>query len=435
MNNTFAAKIAPLIKKYAPKYGINVYSPIIAQAVLESGNGTSELAVNANNFFGLKYKPGRCPTASGVYKKVGTEQNKDGLYSSSQMNWCMFKSMEDCVIGYFDFISHSRYKKLKGVTDPETYLILIKAAGYATSLDYVKNVMDKITKYNLTKYDNLKEEEDTMLIAIDAGHGLKTAGKRCDIALDPKQTREWVLNDRIADRLEALLKNYNCTTMRVDDTTGDKDVALATRTNLANAKKADVYISIHHNAGVNRGTGGGVVVYYYSSKAERKTQAQALYNAVIAQNGLVGNRSSKVIKKNYYVLAHTDMPAFLIENGFMDSQTDVPIILSTAHAEKTARGILNFLVKEYSLKTKTVTSTTTATKKTYKVQCGAFSNKKNAETLKTKLTKAGYTAIIVNDAVNGKSLYRVQCGAFSVKKNAEALKKQLTTAGFQAIIV
>lgn len=435
MSASFRDQIAALIRKYAPRYGIHVYSPIVGQAVLESGDGTSELAVNANNFLGLKYKPGRCPTASGVYHKIGSEQNPDGSYASREMQWCKFNSMEDCVIGYFDFISHSRYAALKGITDPRAYLVAIKAAGYATSAKYVENVMDKITKYNLTKYDNLKKEEDTMLIAIDAGHGLKTAGKRCDITIDPKQTREWVLNDRIADRLEVLLKNYNCTTMRVDDTTGDKDVALQTRTDLANAKKADVYISIHHNAGVNRGTGGGVVVYYYSSKAERKTQAQALYNAVVAANGLVGNRTSKVIKKNYFVLRETNMDAFLIENGFMDSQTDVPIILTAAHAEKTAQGILNFLVKEYSLKAKAVTSTTTATKKTYKVQCGAFSNKKNAEALKTKLTKAGYTAIIVNDNNNGKSLYRVQCGAFSVKKNAEALKKQLITAGFQAIIV
>lgn len=440
---TFIKQIATYVKKHAPKYGIKVYSPVIAQAILESGRGTSELAQNANNFFGLKYKAGRCPTAIGVYHKVGSEQNADGSYVSSPMQWCKFKNMEDCVIGYFDFINNSRYAAVKGVTEPKKYLELIKAGGYATSLKYVDNLMNVINRYNLTQYDNTTEEETTMLIAIDAGHGLKTAGKRCDITLDPKTTREWVLNDRIADRLEVLLKNYNCKTMRVDDTTGDKDVPLATRTTSANNKKADVYISIHHNAGINCGTGGGVVVYYYSSKAERKTQAQALYNAVVAKNGLAGNRTSKVIKKAFYVLKNTNMAAFLIENGFMDSKTDVPIILTAEHAEKTAQGILDFLVKTYSLKlnkqtsnTSTSNTTSTVKKSVYRVQCGAFSNKKNAQALKSKLTAAGYDAFISEDATTyNKALYRVQCGAFSVKKNAETLKKKLKNAGYDAIIV
>lgn len=396
MSTSFIEQIASYVIRYAPKYNIRIASPIIAQAILESASGTSELAKNANNFFGLKYKSGRCPTACGTYYKVGSEQNNDGSYSSSSMAWCKFKNMEDCVIGYFDFINISRYAGLKGVTDPKQYLDTIKAAGYATSLKYVDNLMNVISKYNLTKYDKLEKEDNKMLIAIDAGHGLKTSGKRCDATLDPKQTREWTLNDRIADKLQALLTNYDCETMRVDDTTGDKDVALADRVKGANDKNADVYISIHHNAGVNRGTGGGVVVYYYSSKAERKTQAQNLYNAIVKSNGLVGNRSEKVVKNKYYVLANTDMPAFLIENGFMDSKTDVPIILTEEHATKTAQGILNFLVNTYSLKQiKKTTTTTTATKTIYRVQCGAFSNKKNAEALKKKLISAGFEATIV----------------------------------------
>lgn len=363
MSSKFIDNIAVYIRKHGPNYGIKVYSPIIAQAILESARGTSELAVHANNFFGLKYKTGRCPTASGIYQKVGSEQNADGSYSSSKMNWCMFKNMEDCVIGYYDFINCSRYASLKGVTDPETYLKNIKAAGYATSLKYVDNLMNVIKKYDLTKYDVVYGEETKMLIAIDAGHGLKTAGKRCDVRIDPKTTREWTLNDRIADRLQELLKNYDCATMRVDDTTGDKDITLANRVTAANNAKADVYISIHHNAGANCTNSGGVVVFYYSSKAERATQAQNLYNAIVAKNSLVGNRSSKVIKKAYYVLKNTNMPAFLIENGFMDSKIDTPIILTAEHAEKTAQGLLAFLVKEYSLKqiNKPVTTTTTTT--------------------------------------------------------------------------
>lgn len=157
----FIEQIAAYVKKYAPQYGIKVCSPIIAQAVLESGGGTSELATKANNFFGLKYRKGRCKTCIGVYTKTGSEQNPDGSYTSSVMQWCKFADMENGVIGYFDFINIPNYANLKGVTDPKTYLTNIKADGYATSLKYVDNVMAVISSYGLTKYDK-KEETSTM---------------------------------------------------------------------------------------------------------------------------------------------------------------------------------------------------------------------------------------------------------------------------------
>lgn len=155
----FIKQIAALVKKYAPSYGIKVYSPIIAQAILESAYGTSELAVNACNYFGLKYREGRCKTCIGIYDKVGSEQNKDGSYTSSAIKWCKFEDMENGVIGYFDFTNISNYSNLKGVTDPRKYLENIKADGYATSLNYVDNLMSVIENWSLTDYDE-KEEKD-----------------------------------------------------------------------------------------------------------------------------------------------------------------------------------------------------------------------------------------------------------------------------------
>lgn len=155
----FIEQIATYVKKYAPSYGIVVYSPIIAQAILESAYGTSELAVNACNFFGLKYREGRCKTCIGIYDKVGSEQNSDGSYTSSAMKWCKFEDMENGVIGYFDFTNISNYANLKGVTDPREYLENIKADGYATSLNYVDNLMSVIETWSLTDYDKKEENE------------------------------------------------------------------------------------------------------------------------------------------------------------------------------------------------------------------------------------------------------------------------------------
>lgn len=158
----FIKKIAPYIIKYATQYNILCPSAVIAQAVLESGGGTSELAVNAHNYFGLKYRTGRCPTACGVYYKDGAEQNADGTYTTSAMQWMKFSNMDKGVRGYFDFINTSNYSKCKNISNPQTYLENIKAAGYATSLKYVENLMKVISTYNLTQYDSKNNKEENM---------------------------------------------------------------------------------------------------------------------------------------------------------------------------------------------------------------------------------------------------------------------------------
>lgn len=182
------------------------------------------------------------------------------------------------------------------------------------------------------------------IIALDAGHGMRTAGKRCLKSLDPNETREWFLNDRIMDKVEAMLAAYDCRVIRVGDTTGAKDVSLSSRVKTANAAGADIYISMHHNAGLNGHNGGGTVVFYSSSKTERGVQAQKLYEAIVSRTGLRGNRSQKVVKKGFYVIENTSMPAFLVENGFMDSPQDVPVILTEQHADRTAEGVVAFIV-------------------------------------------------------------------------------------------
>lgn len=155
----FINEIATLVKKYASQYEITVYSPIIAQACLESAYGTSELARNAQNYFGLKHRKNRCPSAIGIYRKVGSEQNPDRTYTNSYMEWLRFPDMDACVKGYFDFTNISAYKNLKNVTDPYKYLCNIKADGYATSLNYVDNLMNVIRKWNLTQFDIERDDK------------------------------------------------------------------------------------------------------------------------------------------------------------------------------------------------------------------------------------------------------------------------------------
>ena len=192
----------------------------------------------------------------------------------------------------------------------------------------------------------------TKIICLDAGHGYNTKGKRCLKKLDSVETREWWLNDRIADLVETeLLRDFDCKVVRADDTTGAKDISLANRVKTANNANANMYISIHHNAGINGGKGGGTVVYSYKNDSD-KARAVRLYNYLIAQTNLKGNRSTPTAVGNFYVINKTKMPSLLCEMAFMDSSKDVPILLTNDFAKKSAKGVVNFLVAELKLERK-----------------------------------------------------------------------------------
>ena len=102
-------------------------------------------------------------------------------------------------------------------------------------------------------------------LALNAGHGRNTAGKRCLKSIDPNETREWILNSRICDKIQVKLSTYDgIEVKRMDDATGVVDRTIATRTKTANTYGADFYLSVHHNAGIHGGTGGGIVAYTYA---------------------------------------------------------------------------------------------------------------------------------------------------------------------------
>lgn len=187
-----------------------------------------------------------------------------------------------------------------------------------------------------------------MKIALNAGHGLYTAGKRCLKELDVNETREWVLNSRICNKIQEKLNVYkDVEVLRLDDTTGKTDVSLKNRTNNANNWGADFYLSIHHNAGINGGVGGGVETYIYTKASEQsKVWQEELYNYLIEYTSLKGNRSNGLRTKNLHELRESKMPAVLIECGFMDSVTDVPIILSDVFAENVAKACVEVIVSK-----------------------------------------------------------------------------------------
>ena len=233
-------------------------------------------------------------------------------------------------------------------------------------------------------------------IALNAGHYLKTAGKRCLKSLDKNETREWVLNDRVCDLIETKLKDYDgYKLLRVDDTTGATDVSLADRCKKANSFGADFYLSVHHNAGIYGGKGGGVVAYVYTNVDDTtKAWQKELYDNIVKYTALKGNRATPLASSNLYECRKTNMPAVLLECGFMDSATDVPVILTDVFADRVASACVEVIAKRGGLTKKQPKPDATTSDTIYRVQVGAYKDKANAEKLVASLKKDGYDAYI-----------------------------------------
>ena len=244
-------------------------------------------------------------------------------------------------------------------------------------------------------------------LALNAGHGFNTPGKRCLKTIDPNETREYILNKRICDKIEKGLRDYGgIEVLRIDDGT---EMAISTRAAKANAFKADLYLAIHHNAGIAGGNGGGTEAYVYLKTDDiTKVWQSELYNSVVAETGLRGNRSQPLRSADLGECRETAMPAVLLECGFMDSTADTPIILTEEFAQKAANACIKVItaragaavaVQQPDIPNDSATEngTTSVEEVAREVIAGRWGN--GAER-KTRLAEAGYDAASVQAAVN-----------------------------------
>ena len=158
----FLDRITPLIVKIGHERGYSIVSPVIAQAIIESGWGQSGLA-KYNNFFGLK-----CGSKwkGGSVNMKTKEEYTPGKLTSIKDNFRTYANMEEGVKGYYDFINTKRYANLKTATTPLQYCQNLKADGYATSSSYVNTLMNTINTLGLAKYDGI---ETTVQDSTDKG--------------------------------------------------------------------------------------------------------------------------------------------------------------------------------------------------------------------------------------------------------------------------
>lgn len=143
--------IGTLVHKYMTDYNICCASIPIAQAILESGWGSSTLAANYHNHHGMKC--GSSWTGKSV-NLTTKEEYSAGTLTTIKDNFRVYDNDDAGVKGYFEFLQYSRYSNLKGVTDYKEFAQLIKDDGWATSSSYVTNLINLVETYDLTTWDS-----------------------------------------------------------------------------------------------------------------------------------------------------------------------------------------------------------------------------------------------------------------------------------------
>ncbi len=108
----------------------------LAQWLLESTRGKSDLAVNANNFAGLKWRdPDMKGFAEPLKIKVPSEPE--------EVEFCKFIDIDAFIIGYWKFLTRTPYRGLEDhANTPENFLGFLKAKGYSSDPKYVSKVVD-----------------------------------------------------------------------------------------------------------------------------------------------------------------------------------------------------------------------------------------------------------------------------------------------------
>ena len=181
-------------------------------------------------------------------------------------------------------------------------------------------------------------------IALDAGHGMNTPGKRT-----PAGEREWAFNDIVIRWVIHNLKSYEgVEVLRLDDPTGRRDVPLKERTDKANAWKADSLVSIHHNAFLGKwGNHTGTETFIFPDSAQGMKLAQAVHPELVKRFKL---KDRGIKEQSFHMLRESNMPAILTEGGYMDSNIDIVALRSEDRLRAQADGITAGLVKYHKLK-------------------------------------------------------------------------------------
>ncbi|MFT7003338.1 MAG: N-acetylmuramoyl-L-alanine amidase [Sulfurimonas sp.] len=245
-----------------------------------------------------------------------------------------------------------------------------------------------LAQKNILKKTNLKRKvtspkrtDRDKIIVIDAGHGGKDPG-----AIGYKNYREKVVVYKISQELKKILRSRGYTVHMTRDR--DRFVKLSKRTEYANKKKADIFVSIHANAVGHKNAKKvhGVECYFLSpSRSARAERVAAKENsadlsdmnkygkdtflnflnshkivasnklAIDLQRGMLGAlsrnykvRDGGVREGPFWVLVGAQMPAVLVEVGFISHPEEAKKLVNSTYRKRLSLGLANGIERYFA---------------------------------------------------------------------------------------
>jgi N-acetylmuramoyl-L-alanine amidase len=180
-------------------------------------------------------------------------------------------------------------------------------------------------------------------IYIDQGHNPENP----NAGAEGNGLREQDITYRVGKELADLLRANPEFEVRESRPTPETTLGTSNNTSLqrrvqdANAWGADYFISIHTNASDNA-SAGGVEAFSYSKPSSAFSLGESILTGLSRETGLQ-NRGMKV-RPSLYVLRKTNMPAVLVEIGFITNPSEAALM--NTNPELFARGIYNGIVAQ-----------------------------------------------------------------------------------------
>lgn len=219
-------------------------------------------------------------------------------------------------------------------------------------------------------------------IYIDPGHGGKDPGAQGHGLVEKDLTL--AISHHIMDYLNKLYEGHEIKMSRIHDTYPTLD----DRTNEANNWGADVFLSVH----INAGGGSGFESYIYPGHYPDTQRMQDVIHPTLA-NGVYIDFSDRGQKTaNFHVLRESSMNAILTENLFIDTRQDAEFLMDEDNLREIALGHAHGLANFLGLERKEEVHH--SGKGLYHVQVGAFAHKENATQLAQELQEKGYPTYI-----------------------------------------
>ena len=169
-------------------------------------------------------------------------------------------------------------------------------------------------------------DSSPITVVIDAGHGGYDRG-----GIPGQRVSEKEMTLDVARRLRSVLQASGYRVVMTRDS--DVFVPLGTRTAIANSQRNAIFVSVHFNSATRRGA-SGIETYFYGR--DSLALASAVHHYVA---GGAPSENRGVRRRGYFVLRRTNIPAVLVECGFLTNPTEAAYAQNASYRQKLAEAI------------------------------------------------------------------------------------------------